>query len=136
MSMSPKRRFFLFVMPFAIGGLLAGLGVNAAVAGPSVEGSPSLEPGYSRNADGLTYGSAFDATSPDTEPDLVLVVTTDGREGYAKKADLAEAEGSGFSSPAEAIAWQEAHDSDAGTPVVVYKSDGRTAIGTFLVGGK
>lgn len=133
----PLRTSRLFVVPVIAAGLIAGMGVSAALAQSS--GSlPFLHKSgdeYPRNAAGMTYGSALDAQSPDSEPDLILVIAANGEEGYAKKVDLANAEGSGFTSPEEALAWQASRDG-SGTPVTVYASDGTTPIGTFVVGGE
>jgi len=57
---------------------------------------------YSVNSEGLTYGSAADATSPETEPDLVLVQATNGKTGYAYSSDLRAASGEA-ANPEEAV---------------------------------
>ncbi len=94
-------------------------------------------PTYPRNGDGLTYGSAADATSPANEPDLILVVMDDGNEGYVKKVELDEANGAAavatFKSPEEALTWQEACRNAPAPVVPVYAVDGRTVIGTFTL---
>jgi hypothetical protein len=84
------------------------------------------------NAKGETYGVANEAGTPN----LIAVVTTEGREGYAYAAELAAADGTaaaeGFTSPEEALEWQE---SMSGRRVVVpvYLSDGTTRIGDFVI---
>lgn len=127
---------------------VAGLAVGAAVATslPPVEApkgvsavagissTPMPAPVFSKNAKGLTYGSALKATSPDTEPDLISAVTSKGTAGYVYKTDLDEAVGSGFTSPDEALAWQRAHKGIDQT-VTVYASNGETVIGDFIVTG-
>lgn len=40
---------------------------------------------YPKNKNGQTYGSAAYATSPETEPDLILATGVDGTEGYLLK---------------------------------------------------
>lgn len=85
---------------------------------------------YATNDAGLTYGSLADAHSPETEPDLILVETIDGKTGYAYKKDLDEASGANVQSPEEAARWEPRT-----TEVPVYLADGRTRIGVFVVGG-
>ena len=86
--------------------------------------------GWATNNSGHTYGVANDHGTPD----LVAVIATDGTPGYAFASDLAVAEGPTFTSPADALAWQNAHHGDAAS-VPVYKSDGKTVVGEFRVGG-
>ena len=51
-------------------------------------------------------------------PDLVAVEATNGSTGYAYATDLARAEGPTFTSPADALAWQAAHQgTSASIPV-------------------
>ncbi|MEJ5946974.1 hypothetical protein WDZ17_16895 [Pseudokineococcus basanitobsidens] len=76
------------------------------------------------NAKGETYG----VQKPDgSTPDLIAVHATNGETGYAYATELNYAPD--FSSPEEALAWQE---SGSPTPIVtVYESDGTTVVGTF-----
>jgi len=71
-------------------------------------------------------------------PDLVAVVATNGKNGYARSKDLFDADGTAasnsFKSPDDAIAWQEANRGKKHT-VPVYESDGTTRVGEFIVGG-
>ncbi len=115
--------------------LLAPAGLTA----PSGVGSaPMPAPKYSTNAEGETYGSALDAVSPGTEPDLIQAVASNGEVGYVRKTELDEANGTaaaaGFKSPAEALAWQQSIGSTDQT-ISVYAKDGTTVIGTFTVVG-
>jgi hypothetical protein len=112
--------------------LLAPAGVSA---GDGIKTEPMPDPKYPVNEEGLTYGSLLDSNSPENEPDLILVVATNGKEGYAKKSDLDVAHGPVFKSPAEALAWQEAN-ADVDTVVPVYEKDGKTVIGEFVVYGQ
>jgi hypothetical protein len=128
-----------------------GLGVGSAIAGgpwvyspaglsPSegIESVPQPEPTYSVNADGQSYGSALDATSPDNEPDLIAVIATNGREGYALKKDMDDANGTtamkDFKSPEDALKWQE-EEGWKEHSIPVYLEDGRTVVGEFVIGG-
>lgn len=81
------------------------------------------------NAKGETYGVMNDKG----EPDLQLVVATNGRTGYAYTRDMSNAEGPPPTDPAEAAARNGALA--VGVPVPVYESDGETMIGEFFVGG-
>jgi hypothetical protein len=80
------------------------------------------------NANGLTYGSALFATSPQDEPDLIAALATNGKVGYVYKSDL---DGPAPSTPQEALSLQAA--SAGKTRVIpVYEVDGSTVIGEFL----
>lgn len=115
--------------------LLAPTGLNAG-SGSATE--PMPDPTYAVNQDGLTYGSARQANSPGTEPDLIQAVATNGAEGYVLKSDLDEANGTtaaeSFTSPEEALAWQ-VNEGAADRSIPVYRSDGVTVIGEFLITG-
>lgn len=108
------------------------------LAGPRVSTKPIPEPVYQVNADGLSYGSAADATSPATEPDLIRVEASNGLVGYVIKTELDAANGTtaaeSFKSPEDAIRWQEAEGRIDHT-VTVYDVDGKSAIGEFVVVG-
>ncbi|MGJ4845910.1 hypothetical protein [Leifsonia sp. Le1] len=105
---------------------------HGLVAADGTPTTPKAEPKFKANARGLTFGSAMSATSPTNEPDLILVVATNGLEGYVLKSDLHKAEGTGFASPAEALAWQASIQGKDQT-LSVYTSDGSTVIGEFVV---
>ncbi|MCL2317355.1 MAG: hypothetical protein FWC46_09780 [Actinomycetia bacterium] len=111
-------------------------GVAASPGGPA---NAHAQSNFPKNKDGLSYGSVLDASSPEQEPDLVLVVATNGKTGYVRQTDLAAAEGANVSSPEEAVAWQKAKDAQAAaghgaTVIPVYDSDGTTKVGVFVVG--
>lgn len=144
-----RRTIALAVVTVGVAGVL-GLGAGAALAviptleapagvsgAPGSVTEPMPEPGYPRNANGLTFGSAADSPAPGMEPDLILVIATNGVEGYVRTAELEEANGSAaaetFTSPEEALAWQEANSGDRYVPV--YDQDGERVIGEFLIAG-
>lgn len=89
---------------------------------------------WALNAKGETYGVPNDNGSPD----LVAVFATSGEQGYAYAKELDEASGvnaaAGFSSPEEALAWQEERRGKTFS-VPVYESDGETLIGEFIIPG-
>lgn len=71
------------------------------------------------------------ATSPENEPDLIAVVATNGKIGYANRTDLTPQHAA---NPAEAVAMTMAARAGTGHvrgPIPVYESDGRTVIGEF-----
>lgn len=74
------------------------------------------------NESGQTYGPEL------LQPDLISVISEEGYEGYVYKEALLPPE---FSSPEEAIEWQERNVGDQVIPV--YESDGKTVIGTFII---
>lgn len=125
---------------FTAGAAFAGVLPLQAPAGLKAADGQNVEqmqkPNYPINAKGLTFGSAADAPSSDAEPDLIKVLATNGKEGYAYKSDLAAATGdtamASFKSPEDAIKWQQAHQGKA-TAVKVYDVDGVSVIGEFVV---
>lgn len=121
------------------GAAIAGVPTIFTPAGVIVEGpsAPKPEPTYAVNEQGLTVGTLAEATSPDGEPDLILAVATNGREGYVYKRDLDAADGTAamkeFTSPEDALAWQKERGTE---PILipVYLEDGNTVVGQFEVG--
>lgn len=121
------------------GGALASSPTIWAPQGLSAAGSqPAPKPSFPVNDSGSTFGSLGDATSDESSPDLILVVATNGKEGYVRKGDLADADGSTaaaeFKSPEDAIAWQTANQGVDHT-IPVFSEDGTTQIGEFRVKG-
>lgn len=103
-----------------------------AVTPAEIEVSKETEsnnPDYSVNEQGETYSDAPYGTGTMQELDLVEAVGTNGVQGYVKSTDLEPT----FSSPEEAIAFQEANKD--GRSVPLYESDGKTVIGEFIVKG-
>ena len=86
-------------------------------------------PVYPVNEQGLTYGSVADAYSYETEPDLIAAVGEGGIDGYVYADDL---RGPVPTSPEEVLAIMNARGEGPRT-IPLYKSDGRTVIGEFLV---
>ncbi|WEG08319.1 hypothetical protein PU630_13900 [Microbacterium horticulturae] len=139
-----KTKSIVFLSLGAALALSAGLASGAAIGGIQPDTAPPPTPtpvAYPENSNGLTFGSAMDAPSPDFEPDLIRVEATNGREGYVYKSDLDEADGSAaaesFKSPDEAVAWQEEREAqelrDGPLAVAVYAEDGKTVIGKFEI---
>ncbi|MBP2413090.1 hypothetical protein JOF48_001889 [Arthrobacter stackebrandtii] len=90
---------------------------------------------WATNEQGQSYGVENSKGSPD----LVAVMATNGKTGYAFRAALDEADGSNaaktFKSPDDAIAWQKARHGKT-FPIPVYESDGTTLVGEFVIGGQ
>ncbi|MCI8991336.1 MAG: hypothetical protein HFG80_01200 [Eubacterium sp.] len=77
------------------------------------------------NDSGLTYGPEC------MSPNLILVTSDQGDDGYVYREDFYY--GTDFSTPEEALAWQEEFYSKYpnGYSINVYECDGKTMIGTF-----
>jgi hypothetical protein len=90
---------------------------------------------WATNEQGQSYGVENSKGSPD----LVAVIATNGKTGYAFRTDLDDADGTNaaetFKSPEDAIAWQKARQGMT-FRVPVYESDGTTLVGEFVVGGQ
>ena len=78
------------------------------------------------NANGDTYG----VMNYQGEPDLQAVVATNGQLGYAYTRDLNAAGGPPPRNPQEA-----ATRTPGSVSIPVYQSDGKTVVGSFIVGG-
>jgi hypothetical protein len=83
---------------------------------------------HPRNAKGQSYGSSALSKTPADDPDLILVVATNGREGYAYSSEL---NGELPKSPADAARVSAANK---GRAIPVYQSDGVTRVGEFVIG--
>lgn len=85
------------------------------------------------NESGDTYGVINDRG----QPDLIAAVATNGLQGYVYRRDLEDANGAtaakGFTSPEDALEWQEQHEGQVRT-IPVYEPDGVTVFGEFRVG--
>jgi hypothetical protein len=106
---------------------------------PSSLGPTATSPGraesqdrYPVNARGQTYGSGSDA-GPDLNgvPDLVSVIATNGKVGYALREDLDS--GGAPRTVEEVRAMQKSGQRSRDIPV--YQQDGTTVIGVFMFGG-
>ena len=107
---------------------IAGVAVAQASDQPANR-SEMAPPTYARNAEGLSYGSAADATALENEPDLILVVATNGKQGYVYKTQL---EPTPASNPAQATEMMKAKKTQADpAQIPVYLADGKTQIGWF-----
>jgi hypothetical protein len=87
---------------------------------------------WPENANGLTYGSALDATCPEDEPDLIQVVATNGKEGYVLRTDLEDAADASVETPQAALSEQAARKGQS-QAIPAYESDGTTEIGVFEI---
>jgi len=132
------------IVVVAIVGLFTGMAVAGTSAqqvpagvSASPDGSPAAEvvPDYPINASGETYGAADQAVLPEHEPDLILAIGSNGREGYISKAELDELIGANVATPEEAVRWQLAQDAAGWDSIEIplFESDGLTQIGMFEV---
>jgi hypothetical protein len=128
-SRTRKATFLALAIVAGIGTGVAGVTIAQASDQPTNR-SQMAAPAYPKNASGQTYGSAAEATTPQNEPDLILVVATNGKTGYAKRTDL---DPKSAANPAQAVAAQKANAASSAVraPVPVYESDGKTVIGEF-----
>lgn len=146
---TPKSRLVRFLLaPAAVVGLIVtGFSVGAALAqddsdrGAAAQAADPGTPGEIKgtNKNGQTYGTYGGTGSQQLAdlplPDLIQVVATNGLLGYVDRALLDELTGANVSSPAEAVAWNQAMDAatwDTKT-LPVYLLDGITQIGEFVI---
>ena len=87
---------------------------------------------FPKNQYGQTYGSKANATSPETEPDLIAATGVDGTNGYVKRTDLEQPLPK---TPQEAIALTKQNLAHPTHEIPLYAVDGKTVIGKFIVGG-
>ncbi|WP_206812374.1 hypothetical protein [Paradesulfitobacterium ferrireducens] len=92
--------------------------------------STTPTPVYPTNDNGQTYGSARDATSLATEPDLIRARGQDGTEGYVRSTDL---HGIMPKTPEEALALQSNRKPGSFEEIPLYDVDGKTVIGSFKI---
>lgn len=87
---------------------------------------------FPKNQYGQTYGSSADATSYETEPDLIAAKGVNGTKGYVKRTDLEQP----FpKTPQEAVALMKQNLAHPTREIPLYDVDGKTVIGKFIVGG-
>lgn len=80
------------------------------------------------NAHGQTYGVSNRHGTPD------LVAVDNGHVvGYVKASDMSCASGRDVANPTQALAWDKA-SADRNISIPIYRSDGTTVIGTFIIG--
>ncbi|PPI00070.1 peptidase M56 family protein [Rathayibacter sp. AY1B7] len=88
---------------------------------------------WATNEQGQSYG----VINENGEPDLIAVTADDGRQGYVRRSDLEDADGTtaqrSFTTPEDALEWQEQNDGITHT-IPVYATDGTTQLGEFTVG--
>ena len=123
-------------------GLIIGGAFGSVALAQSIDsqggGVEPPEPSYSANDSGLTYGSSLGA-AVGSEPDLILVLATNGEEGYVYATDLRRVDGTeaaeAFKSPEDALVWQESQKNvtDHERTIPVFAEDGKTEIGVFVV---
>ncbi|OAB43315.1 hypothetical protein [Paenibacillus antarcticus] len=112
-------------------GLVSGtMALDSTNANYAINQSSVQAPNFPKNESGQTYGSASDATSPYTEPDLIKAYGVDGTNGYVLKKDL---DGEMPTTPEEALAQQKSRPA-GGRDIPLYDVDGKTVIGVFHIG--
>ena len=90
-----------------------------------------LERGYPVNALGETYGPTVNWME---EPDLILARGKDGATGYLRRSEMLAASGGNVRGPEEALAWNEKFRELGSVEVPLYREDGVTVVGCFVIG--
>lgn len=86
---------------------------------------------FPKNQYGQTYGSELNATTPDTEPDLIAATGVGGVNGYLKRTDL---EPDPFpKTPQDAIELTKKNLARGEYQIPLYAVDGKTIIGAFKI---
>jgi len=111
-------------------GVIVGIVTLGDVMADSVSNDSSRAPNFAVNKNGQSYGSALNATSPDTEPDLIKAYGVDGTLGYVKSEDLNVKMPK---SPEEALSKQRSRALSGDRQIPLYDVDGKTVIGKFNV---
>ncbi|MBE0418363.1 MAG: peptidase M56 BlaR1 [Coriobacteriia bacterium] len=126
----PRRRIMwaAVTLGLVIGVVAGGMTIAGAFDSPPAPNGPAVTD-WPVNARGMTYGSALQAMSPEDEPDLIQVIATNGRVGYALRSDL---DGPVPSTPQEAVR-QQPTGPGHNRVVPVYEADGITKIGVFII---
>lgn len=124
-------RITILALVFVIGITVGTIGISTTIANTDLDNSSSQDLGFPKNENGVTYGSALEATSLDTEPDLILAYGVDGTLGYVRSIDLND---DIPKTPEEAIVIQK-QNMDAGPvrQIPLYDVDGKTVIGKFNI---
>ena len=95
-----------------------------------------IEHGYPVNGRGETYGPGGKYVDWLGQPDLELAMGKNGVEGCIRYTELEEASGAGrVHSPEEALAWNEYVRQRGPAEIPVYREDGETVVGWFVIGG-
>lgn len=88
---------------------------------------------WATNERGQTYG----VINENGNPDLIAVTADDGGQGYVRRSDLEDADGTTaqrtFTTPEDALEWQKQNEGITHT-IPVYAADGTTRLGGFTVG--
>lgn len=112
--------------------LVAGIALVGMIGIHYTTASAASNNVYPKNQYGQTYGSAMYATSPETEPDLILASGGGDIQGYVKRTDLEQPLPK---TPEEAIALTKHNLAHPTREIPLYDVDGKTVIGKFIVGG-
>jgi hypothetical protein len=118
----------------AVVGSLAGIALSATpqIASAETSESSAIVDSYATNATGLTFGEFGVGlkSDPGAHPDLILVVATNGVEGYAYYDAV-------FGPTATSLdeAKRQSNVDLKETVVPVYLEDGKTQVGEYVANG-
>lgn len=128
MKLNPRvARMVIICVSMVAGSIVGIIGFGPAIA--NTLSNQSEAPVYQKNENGQTYGSAANATSIETEPDLILAEGVDGTIGYVRSVDL---NGVMPKTPEEAVELMSKR-TEGVREIKLYAVDGKTVIGTFEV---
>jgi len=132
LSLGIRRSVAIALGALTLGASL-GVVMNSHIGGAST-GPAGLTPSaiFPRNATGLTYGSSLGALNETGVPYLVLVIATNGKQGYVYRSALNASDGSNVSTLEGAAAWA-ARGATVSHTIAVYAEDGTTVIGAFTI---
>lgn len=120
-----KESVFLIIILPSI--LIGSVGCSAVKKIRPQESLPQ-NTSFPKNESGEAFGSALGVSPYEKEPDLIKAEGIDGTIGYVR---LTELNGEEPKTPEEALAQQAKEN---GREINLYKSDGKTIIGKFVIG--
>jgi hypothetical protein len=125
---STSTKIVIIGFVFVIGVVIGTYKIGDEIASAFINQDHS--PGFQKNKNGQTYGSGLDATSPDTEPDLIEAYGVDGTLGYVRSEDLNTEMPK---TPEEALSKQRSIVPGSDRFIPLYDVNGEKVIGKFKV---
>lgn len=136
-----SKKIFVSAVALIVG-ITVGLSAIPSLANGQINRSQDKAPKFSVNSNGQTYGSAANAISVETEPDLIAAVGIDGTKGYVLSKDLRDEMPK---TPKEAVAKTKENEKavkeakEKGSNIIreipLYDVEGKKIIGKFGITG-
>lgn len=123
-------RMAIIGIALAVGLIIGSIGFGPVIASTYQNQSQNSAPAYPKNESGQTYGTNENATSLETEPDLVSAIGEDGAAGYVYSEDLY---GEMPKTPEEAVEMMKKYKVGEVKKIPLYDVDGKTVIGQFKI---